>query len=559
MRYLLRSPILYLVLAGCICCRLRRRCRGDTSRSSTTNTNARPLLRPLWSVVDEEPPAAAALCHKHLRPADDSPSNYSPMLCIAAHGGGVDYMAEKLATGLETSVGRVAVDINEVDPFGNDATALLWAVQGGQDDAVKLLLRAKADVNKADRSGLTPLHVAADLGRENALRQLLAAGANVNRAAKSGDTPLRLATAPAIKTALQAAVARQQERQGVQQSTTLLTSAHDNGGKCLSGSSLDVSWEVASAPDAQLLVGVQNTEAQNKAPKRQPQQPGPQQSGPQTRTAAAVTFAEKPRTFTQNFAKAVEYSPMVGARSAAYDRGSDLTDVLAGLRQVASDPKAVDVYTKAGTDQQYKDLEVALTHGLSGLEHTTRGKAPRQLMKNVMTAYTMETYFGGMRYSVLNTYLREQKEYPAMAPVAKLLHHAVSELAASDEYGYDGVSMRAMKLPEDVISQYKVHKDFRLNIFSWSGFTSCTTDPTTCLNTFVDSYKLNVIFVIHSGNARQRPMKIDQWSKFPKEKEVLFDVRFLFHPICVVPLIYLFGSAARSYAKSCLCAARYAI
>jgi hypothetical protein len=36
---------------------------------------------------------------------------------------------------------------------------------------------------------------------------------------------------------------------------------------------------------------------------------------------ARVFAAEKPRTFSQNLAKSVEYSPMVGSRSAAYDRG----------------------------------------------------------------------------------------------------------------------------------------------------------------------------------------------------------------------------------------------
>ena len=76
-----------------------------------------------------------------------------------------------------------------------------------------------------------------------------------------------------------------------------------------------------------------------------------------------------------------------------------------------------------------------------------------QLMQNILAAYTMETYFGGNTYSVLNTNLRDTNEYPAMAPAAQLLHHAVSTLAASDEYSFDGISMRAMKLPPDMVSQ----------------------------------------------------------------------------------------------------------
>jgi hypothetical protein len=76
-----------------------------------------------------------------------------------------------------------------------------------------------------------------------------------------------------------------------------------------------------------------------------------------------------------------------------------------------------------------------------------------QLMQNVLAAYTMETYFGGNTYSVLNTNLREIKECPAMAPAAQLLHHAVSELATSDEFGFDGMALRAMNLAPDEVSQ----------------------------------------------------------------------------------------------------------
>ena len=76
-----------------------------------------------------------------------------------------------------------------------------------------------------------------------------------------------------------------------------------------------------------------------------------------------------------------------------------------------------------------------------------------QLQKNILKAYSCETYFGGNGYSVLNTNLREEKEDPAMAPAAQLLHHAVSDLAASDEYGFDGMALRAMSLPPNAISQ----------------------------------------------------------------------------------------------------------
>ena len=72
--------------------------------------------------------------------------------------------------------------------------------------------------------------------------------------------------------------------------------------------------------------------------------------------------------------------------------------------------------------------------------------------------------------------------------------------------------------------RYTVEKDSTLNIFSWSGFTSCTSDPATSLG-LVDTWGLNAVFMIHSGSKRLRAMKIDQWSQYPEEKEVLFDVR----------------------------------
>ena len=161
------------------------------------------------------------------------------------------------------------------------------------------------------------------------------------------------------------------------------------------------------------------------------------------------------------------------------------------------------------------------------------GEVSMQLMTNVLFAYTLETFFGGMGYSVLNTSLRNLVEYPPLAPLARLFHHAVSTLAASHEHGHDGMCYRAMKLPEDVISQYKVEKDTKLNLFAWSGFTSCTSDAATCLG-FVDSYDLNTVFVIETGGPNLRPLKLEgEWSQFPHEKEVLWDLGQQFETVKV--------------------------
>ena len=91
----------------------------------------------------------------------------------------------------------------------------------------------------------------------------------------------------------------------------------------------------------------------------------------------------------------------------------------------------------------------------------------------------------------------------------------MSELAASPEYGYDGVAYRAMRLPPELVGKYKVHQDSKLNLFSWPGFTSCTRDAETCLG-FVDDWDLNVVFAIRSGGCRLRPMRIEEWSQHPE-------------------------------------------
>ena len=75
---------------------------------------------------------------------------------------------------------------------------------------------------------------------------------------------------------------------------------------------------------------------------------------------------EKPRTFTKQFAKAADESPMVGSRSAAYTRGDDVKEVLAGLKVTASDEKAVEAYGGAAeTAAQFESLCKLITEGVA--------------------------------------------------------------------------------------------------------------------------------------------------------------------------------------------------
>lgn len=64
---------------------------------------------------------------------------------------------------------------------------------GGHIPQIQLLLKAGADVNGEDPSGVSILHVAA-MRSPQAVRLLLTAGANINKVDKEGRTPLKLAT-----------------------------------------------------------------------------------------------------------------------------------------------------------------------------------------------------------------------------------------------------------------------------------------------------------------------------------------------------------------------------
>jgi ankyrin repeat protein len=71
--------------------------------------------------------------------------------------------------------------------------ALVDAVRAGSADAVRALLKQKADVNAAEADGTTALHWAAHANNLELTRLLLRAGANVNAVNRYGVAPLRLA------------------------------------------------------------------------------------------------------------------------------------------------------------------------------------------------------------------------------------------------------------------------------------------------------------------------------------------------------------------------------
>jgi ankyrin repeat protein len=82
-------------------------------------------------------------------------------------------------------------DVNSTSADGT--TALHWAVEYDDLEAVDLLLKAGAQVDAADRYAMTPLFYAVSNGNASISARLLAAGANPNRSGQAGDTLLMIA------------------------------------------------------------------------------------------------------------------------------------------------------------------------------------------------------------------------------------------------------------------------------------------------------------------------------------------------------------------------------
>lgn len=86
---------------------------------------------------------------------------------------------------------RPGTDVNGTEHDGT--TALHWAVQHGNLDLVKALIRAKANVNAKNRYGVAPVWLAATNGHDATLEALLRAGADAHTTrADSGETVLMI-------------------------------------------------------------------------------------------------------------------------------------------------------------------------------------------------------------------------------------------------------------------------------------------------------------------------------------------------------------------------------
>lgn len=83
---------------------------------------------------------------------------------------------------------RAGAKVNSQDELYG-GTPLLIAVQMGQFEAAKTLVKAGADISESDQMGNTPLHISCGLGRKDIVQWLLGLGTNPQPKNKAGEIP----------------------------------------------------------------------------------------------------------------------------------------------------------------------------------------------------------------------------------------------------------------------------------------------------------------------------------------------------------------------------------
>jgi ankyrin repeat protein len=132
-------------------------------------------------------------------------------LGLAAGAGAADRApvadaAERRDTaGLRTLI-QTGADVNAAQVDGT--TALHWATDHDDAEAVSLLLRARANANAVNRYGVPPLALASTNGNASIVTLLLEAGADANVTMKGGETALMLAARSGNAEAVKALLGR---------------------------------------------------------------------------------------------------------------------------------------------------------------------------------------------------------------------------------------------------------------------------------------------------------------------------------------------------------------
>ena len=136
------------------------------------------------TVVVEPTLTPQQIASKRLSERNITESQYNNQLLEAAECGNPELLSLLITAG---------ADVNKADKYG--MTPLRAAACNGHTECVRHLLAAPGiDVNKADKYGRTPLYTAARNGYAECVRHLLAApGIDVNKADRYGRTPLRAA------------------------------------------------------------------------------------------------------------------------------------------------------------------------------------------------------------------------------------------------------------------------------------------------------------------------------------------------------------------------------
>lgn len=154
-------------------------------------------------------------------------------------------------------------DVNA--PQGDGATPLHWAVHYDEPTIADALIRAGARVNAADDVGVTPLFVACTNRNSSLVQKLLASGADPNAALLSGETVLmncaRTGNAASVA-ALIAAGAKVEARESAHEQTALMwaaAEAHPDAVQVLLDAGADVG--ARSRTYAQTVTGEQTQRA----------------------------------------------------------------------------------------------------------------------------------------------------------------------------------------------------------------------------------------------------------------------------------------------------------
>ncbi|PYS38211.1 MAG: hypothetical protein DMG14_18505, partial [Acidobacteria bacterium] len=138
---------------------------------------------------------------------------------------------------------RADVNASEADGM----TALHWAVRANDMDTMQLLLRSGANAKAANRYGVTPLSLAATNGNAAMIEALIKSGADPNAALPEGETVLMTA-------ALVARGANVNAREKWQEETALMFAAAENNAAAVkvlveAGADMNVHSKVWNFPE----------------------------------------------------------------------------------------------------------------------------------------------------------------------------------------------------------------------------------------------------------------------------------------------------------------------